>query len=69
MKSRRILTIALAAGALAVAGGLAISAQDKYAAKVPGGLAFSEFRGFESWEVVSISHDDSVMAATLANPV
>ncbi len=26
-------------------GGLAISAQDKYTVKVPGGLAFSEFRG------------------------
>ena len=30
---------------LAVFGGKAISAQDKYALKVPGGLAFSEFRG------------------------
>ncbi len=30
-------------------------AQDKYRVKVPGGIAFSEFRGYESWQVVSVS--------------
>ena len=68
MKGRRILITALAAGAL-VAGGLAISAQDKYSLKVPGGLTFSEFRGYESWEMVSVSQDGPVMAAILANPL
>jgi Cytochrome P460 len=43
--------------------------QDKYALKVPGGLAFSEFRGYESWQLISISHGGPVMAATLGNPV
>ena len=70
MKSRKTLGIVVIAGVLAVAGGgLAISAQDKYSLKVPGGLAFSEFRGYEDWQLVSISHDDKIMAATLANPV
>jgi hypothetical protein len=32
-------------------------APDKYTVKVPGGLAFSEFRGYESWQVVSVSHN------------
>jgi hypothetical protein len=63
----------LALGAVAVgltlAGGLAVSAQDKYTVNVPGGLAFSEFKGYESWQVVSISHNNGVLAATLANPV
>jgi hypothetical protein len=36
-------------GALAVLSGAAISAQDKYTVQVPGGLAFSEFRGYEDW--------------------
>ncbi len=45
------------------------SAQDKYSLQVPNGLAFSEFKGYESWEVVSISHDGPLLAATLANPV
>jgi hypothetical protein len=39
--------------------------QDKYAVKVPGGLAFAEFKGFEGWELVSISQDGPVMAAIL----
>jgi hypothetical protein len=44
------------------------SAQDKYTLKVPGGLAFSEFHGYESWEVVSMSANESVVAVTVANP-
>jgi hypothetical protein len=47
----------------------AISTQDKYTLKIPNGLAFSEFRGYEDWPVVSISHNGNAMAAILANPV
>jgi len=47
----------------------AISAQDKYTLKVPNGLAFSEFSGYEAWQVVSISQDGPHIAAILANPV
>jgi mono/diheme cytochrome c family protein len=46
-----------------------ISTQDKYTLKIPNGLAFSEFRGYEDWQTVSISHDGNVMALILANPV
>ncbi len=46
-----------------------ISAQDKYTLKIPNGLAFSEFRGYEDWQTVSISHDGNVMALILANSV
>lgn len=63
---------ALAAGfgvVLAVCGGMAIAQQDKYTLRVPGGLAFSEFRGYESWQVVATSHDDKLVAVILANPV
>ena len=45
------------------------TSQDKYSAKVPGGLAFSAFKGYESWETVSISQDGGVIAVILANPV
>ena len=69
MKRKSMLTIAIAAIALAVLGGVAISAQDKYTVQVPGGLAFSEFRGYESWEAVSISRNEKVVAVILANPV
>ena len=68
MKRKRMLTTAIVSGVLAVAAGLAISAQDKYTVIVPNGLAFSEFRGYEAWQVVSISQNGDLMAATLANP-
>ncbi|HEY4186630.1 MAG TPA: cytochrome P460 family protein [Polyangia bacterium] len=42
---------------------------DKYALKVPGGLAFSEFKGYESWQLVSLSRSEKAVAAILANPV
>jgi hypothetical protein len=67
-KSKRIPTIAIITGVLGVVG-LAISAQDKYSVKVPNGLAFSQFRGYEAWQVVSISQDGTLIAAILANPV
>jgi hypothetical protein len=52
---------------LAVLGGIALAQQDKYTLKVPGGLAFSEFKGYEGWQVVSISANDKLVAAILAN--
>ena len=54
--------------ALAVVGGIALAHQDKYSLKVPGGLAFAEFRGYEGWQVVSTSQNDKLVAAVLANP-
>jgi Cytochrome P460 len=54
---------------LAVLGGMALAQQDKYTLQVPNGLAFSEFRGYEAWQVVSISHDGPLIAAIVANPV
>jgi cytochrome P460 len=58
--------------ALGVLGGRAVTAQDtgqgKYTVQVPGGLAFSEFRGYESWQTVSISHSEKLLAVILANP-
>ena len=68
MSRKRVLTIAIVTGVFAVVGGWAVSAQDKYTLKVPGGLAFSEFRGYEAWQVVSISKDGDLMAAILGNP-
>ena len=69
MKSKKMLTIPIITGVFAFVGGLAISAPDKYTVKVPNGLSFSEFRGYESWQVVSISQNGPHIAAILANPV
>src|SRR5580704_371186 len=46
----------------------AISKQDKYALKIPNGLAFSEFKGYEGWPVIAISHNGDKLAAILGNP-
>jgi hypothetical protein len=52
--------------------GLVISAQDsgqnKYAVSVPGGLSFAEFRGYESWQTISMSRSDRFVAVILGNP-
>jgi hypothetical protein len=69
MTFKRFLPIPIISGLLVLVTGLAISAQDKYTVKVPGGLSFSEFRGYESWQVVSISHDEPMMAVIVANPL
>ena len=60
--------IAIPAVVLAVFGGRAISAQDKYTVEVPGGLAFSEFRGYEDWSVVAMSENGGVFAVILGIP-
>jgi hypothetical protein len=68
---RRLRAVSVAAFglALAILGGMALAQQDKYALKVPGGLAFSEFRGYEGWQVVSTSQNEKLVAVILANPV
>jgi len=72
MNRKSTLTIGIATVWVAVLGGLVMSAQDqqdKYTVKVPGGLAFSEFRGYEGWQAISISRNDKVVAMILGNPV
>jgi hypothetical protein len=56
---------------LSVLVAMAVAAQDRYTVKVPNGLEFSEFRGYEDWQVVAPSHTDAqnVMRVILANPV
>ena len=65
MHRTRVLVIGIVTICLAIVAGVAKSAQDKYAVKVPGGLAFSEFRGYEGWQTISISRNEKVMAVIL----
>jgi hypothetical protein len=67
-KSKRMWTIVVVTALVSALGNSTMSAQEKYTVKVPGGLAFSEFRGYESWPVVSVSQDGPLIAAILANP-
>src|ERR1700712_152498 len=54
---------------LAIVVNMAIAAQDKYTVTVPSGLAFSEFRGYEDWQSVSVSKTEHAFAIILANPI
>ena len=67
MKGRNILVITIAVS-LAALGGMALAAQDKYTVQVPGGLAFSEFRGYEDWQAVAVSQTEDRLKVILANP-
>ena len=45
-----------------------VYAQDKYSLKSPGGIAFSDFKGYEDWSVVSSARTDEVLKVIVANP-
>ena len=77
MKSTRIaaLLVTVVSLAVSVLAGLsvrAVIAQDtgsaKWSVRVPNGLAFSEFKGYEGWQTVAISHNEKLSAVILANP-
>ena len=68
MNRGKMLTIAILAGVLPVADGWADSAQDKNTLTVPNGLAFSEFRGYEGWQTISVSKSEKLMAVILGDP-
>jgi hypothetical protein len=68
MKHKSRFTIAMATAVFAVLGGVAVYAQDKYALKSPDGIAFSDFKGYEDWAVVSSARTDEVLKVIVANP-
>ena len=74
MKTTSFVVGATVVLVLALMGGRSSSGQekqDKYALKIPGGLAFSEVKGYEQWQVVgpSICEGAKVIRAIVANPV
>jgi hypothetical protein len=60
--------VAFAVSIAVAAGPAAEGSHDKYTVKVPGGLAFAEFKGYENWQLVSISQNGGMFAAILGNP-
>ena len=59
---------AIAVASLAALGGIALAAQDKYTVRVPDGIAFSDFRGFEDWQTVAVSQSGDLIEVILGNP-
>ena len=67
MKRKKLLRVATAT-ILLTALGTAVYAQDKYSLKSPSGIAFSDFKGYEDWAVVSSARTDEVLKVIVANP-
>ena len=68
MKCKNKVTIAIATAVLAVLVVTVVYAQDKYTLKSPSGIAFSDFRGYEDWSVVSSARTEQVLKVIVANP-
>jgi hypothetical protein len=68
MKRRQSISLAVFASSSLVAG-IVLAAQDKWALKAPNGISFSEFRGYESWQMIGSSQpDDGSGCGTSPNP-
>jgi hypothetical protein len=60
-------TFVTAMAVLTVLVATVVYAQDKYSLKSPSGIAFSDFRGYEDWAVVSSARTDEVLKVIVAN--
>jgi Cytochrome P460 len=69
MKRTPFSAISIILVLLAAVGSLALAAQDRYALKVPNGLAFSDFKGYETWQDVAVSQTEASLKVIAANNV
>jgi hypothetical protein len=63
-----LLAMTFAIAALGITTILAQQKQDKYSLRVPGGLAFADFRGYEDWAVIATSANGGKIAVVVGNP-
>jgi hypothetical protein len=68
-KIKAVLATFIGVVPLAVAGGLALAAQDKYSLQIPNGLAYSDFRGYEDWANVASSQTTTEIKTIVANSI
>ena len=71
MKGKNVPAIVIVVVLLSALGtmAMALAGQDRYTLKAPNGVAFSEFRGYETWQNVAVSQTDDGIKAILGNPV
>lgn len=77
MKRRHVTTLTLITVSSFTV--IVLAAQDRFTLKSPNGIAFSEFRGYEEWQMIATSQPDDAggcgtsktgcMKAILGNPV
>ena len=69
MKIKSIPAIVIIVVLLSGLASMALAAQDRFKLKAPNGVAFSEFRGYETWQDVAVSQTDGGIKVILGNPV
>jgi len=69
MKSKKIPAVGILVVSLCGLAIVAVAAPDRFTLKAPNGVAFSEFRGYETWQAVAPSQTDEGLKTILANPV
>jgi hypothetical protein len=67
--SSKVPAFAIVALLLTGLTGIAIAAQDRSTLKVPNGLAFAEFNGYETWQDVAVSQTETSLKVIAANDV
>ena len=69
VKSKNIRAFVISVVPLVVVGSLALAQQDRYTLKIPDGLAWSEFGGYEDWRDVAVSQTETSLKVIAANDV
>ncbi len=68
LSNKQITTTVAILGLLAGLGRMALAAQDRFTLTAPNGIAFAEFRGYESWPDVAVSQAGDGIKVIAANP-
>jgi hypothetical protein len=68
MRTKTIATALAAIPLLTAFAGITLAQQDRYTLKIPNGLAWSDFRGYQDWQDVAVSQTETSVKAILANP-
>jgi hypothetical protein len=70
MKHQNIRAIVITVASLCVVVSMAVAAQqDRFSLKAPNGVAFSEFRGYDTWQAVAPSQTDDGVKVIVGNTV
>lgn len=69
IRRRRVAAVTALAMVPALLGGWTLYAQDKYTLQVPNGLAFSEFKGYENWQVITVGRTEQLLKVVVGNPI
>ena len=67
MNLRNIAAGLVVASSVILFAGNILAQQDKYSLKIPDGLAFSEFKGYESWQTIAVSATEGSVKTILGN--